>query len=85
MSYYDKLVNEKVKLHRKLKELTEKIAEACLMQYTFIIKNEFISETNSLNIKNMEEEYHNIELEINKIEFAMEAYKKCEQECFEDY
>ena len=81
MIYYDKLVKKKVKLHEKLKELTEELAKAYFMQYTFIIKNGFISETNSLSIKNMEEEYHNIELEINKIEFAMKTYKKCEQEC----
>lgn len=81
MTYYDKLVNEKVKLHEKLRELTEEIAKVSLMQYTFIIKNGFISETNSLSIKNMEKEYYNIKLEISKIEFAMEAYKKCEQEC----
>ena len=31
----------------------------------------------------MEKEYHNIELEINKIDFAMETYEKCEQECLE--
>lgn len=83
MTYYDKLVKEKVKLHEKLKELTEEIAKVYLTQYTFIIKNEFISETNSLSIKNMEKEYHNIKLEISKIEFAMEAYMKCEQECLE--
>ena len=82
MTYYDKLVKKKVKLHEKLKEFTEEIAKVYFMQYTFIINNGFISETNSLSIKNMEKEYHNIELEISKIEFAMETYKKCEQECF---
>lgn len=80
MTYYDKLVKKKVKLHEKLKELTEELAKIYLMQYTFIINNGFISETNSLSIKNMEEEYHNIELEISKIEFAIEAYDKYEQE-----
>ena len=83
MTYYDKLVKNKVKLHEKLKEFTEEIAKVYLMQYTFIIKNGFISETNSLSIKNMEKEYHNIELEINKIDFTIETYKKCEQECLE--
>ena len=81
MTYYNKLVKKKVKIHKKLKELTEEIAKVYFMQYTFIIKNGFISETNSLSIKNMEKEYHNIELEISQIEFAMETYKKCEQEC----
>lgn len=80
MTYYGKLVKEKVKLHEKLKELSEKIAKVYFMQYTFIINNGFISETNSLSIKNMEKEYHNIELEISKIEFALKAYEKCEQE-----
>lgn len=83
MTYLNKLVKKKVKLHTKLKELTKEIAKVYFMQYTFIINNGFISETNSLSIKNMEKEYHNIELEISKIEFAMEAYEKCEQECLE--
>ena len=79
MTYYDKLIKNKVKLHEKLREITK----VYLMQYTFIIKNWFISENNSLSIKNMEKEYHNIELEINKIDFAMKTYEKCEQECLE--
>ena len=81
MTYYNKLVKEKVKLHTKLKELAKEIAKVYFMQYTFIINNGFINETNSLSIKNMEKEYHNIELEISKIEFAIEAYEKYEQEC----
>lgn len=83
MTYYDELVKEKVELHKKLKELTEEIAKVYLMQYNFIIKHGFIGKTNSLGIKSMEKEYHNIKLEINKINFAMETYKKCEQECLE--
>ncbi len=81
MTYYNKLVKKKVKLHKKLKELTEEIAKVYFMQYTFIINTGFINETNSLSIKNMEKEYYNIELEISKIEFAMEAYENYEQEC----
>lgn len=83
MTYYDKLIKEKVKLHEKLKELTEELAKVYLMQYTFIIKNGFISETNSLSIKNMEEEYYSIESDIDKVDYAIEAYNKCEQECLE--